>query len=60
MLFRPDQNPRPVLRCEFAGDFVGSIVIGESRLKIVRVPDVKFGGGILKNVGPKHLNWLQR
>src|SRR5207253_5068648 len=54
MLFWPYQNPRPIFACELSGNFVGSIVICNSPLKIIGMTDVETSGWILKNVNPEH------
>jgi hypothetical protein len=53
MLFRPNQNPRPIFPREFSADFVGSIMIGNASREIIRMTDVETTVRIFKNVNPK-------
>lgn len=54
MLFGPNQGPGTIFAGEFATDFIGSIVIGNSGREIVGLSNVKPASGILENINPKH------
>jgi len=64
MRFAPNQSPGAVFACEFALDFVGTVVGLQTEGEIIGLADVKHASGILEYVGPEHgaktKEWLQR
>ena len=62
MRFAPNEKPRPVFTREFPREFIRTVVVGQAKLKVAGLADVKFTIGILQQINPEHVTgkWLPR
>ena len=55
MRFAPNEKPRPVFTREFPREFIRTVVVGQAKLKVAGLADVKFTIGILQQINPEHV-----
>ncbi len=55
-----DQYPGAVFPRELSDELIGAIMTSDSISEVISVPDVEMASGILNDIHPRHIGWLQR